>query len=275
MLMPLKSTSDEETKDLETADYLKPLDNTYLDASNKIPYSSYAGSFMHMVYTLDRRKDRTSIQVTEGEGSKRKTITEKHVVLVSESGSLYLGHFLDGKTRGPKAFSEEIGKQLENCEKLPVRSFQKIDVILPILQVQELSTDQKCLYEIWVAISTCNIASGIFHKDPAKMSYSKWLTTVNRILRLDIVFIITEPPLTTISDDELKEMISGVSDEIEILKFPCHSQAVDRCVELVTEALAAACVNDARHGFIRNRIASRVTSPIFETKEQYTKPLEN
>ncbi|KAF2887533.1 hypothetical protein ILUMI_18640, partial [Ignelater luminosus] len=49
-------------------------------------------SYRHMVYTLDRRKDRTLIQITEGEGSKRKTITELNVVLVSEPGSLYLGH---------------------------------------------------------------------------------------------------------------------------------------------------------------------------------------
>ncbi|KAF2901923.1 hypothetical protein ILUMI_04263 [Ignelater luminosus] len=58
----------------------------------------------------------------------------------------------------------------------------------------------------------------------------------------DKSFIITELSLTTsISDDELRKMISDVPVEIEILKFPCHSQAVERCVKLVTEASAAVC----------------------------------
>lgn len=52
----------------------------------------------------------------------------------------------------------------------------------------------------------------------------------------------TEPPLTvTISDNEHKAMILDVPAEIDILRFPCHSQAVERCVKLVTEASAAVC----------------------------------
>ncbi|CAH1100856.1 unnamed protein product [Psylliodes chrysocephalus] len=40
---------------------------------------------------------------------------------------------------------------------------------------------------------------------------------------------ITEPPLTKcISNKELKEMILDVSTEIQILKYPCHTQAVER-----------------------------------------------
>ncbi|KAF2887798.1 hypothetical protein ILUMI_18375 [Ignelater luminosus] len=41
---------------------------------------------------FDGRNDRTLIQITKGGESKRKTITEEHVVLVSKPGSLYLGH---------------------------------------------------------------------------------------------------------------------------------------------------------------------------------------
>ncbi|KAK4882474.1 hypothetical protein RN001_005793 [Aquatica leii] len=87
---------------------------------------------------------------------------------------------------------------------------------------------------------------------------------------------ITEPPLTVkISDNELQEMISDVPAEIEMLNFPCHSQAVERCVKLVTEASAAVCGYEARDGFIRSRIASRVSLPKFETKGQYCQVLKD
>ncbi|KAK4883922.1 hypothetical protein RN001_000193 [Aquatica leii] len=87
---------------------------------------------------------------------------------------------------------------------------------------------------------------------------------------------ITEPPLTVkTSDNELQEMISDVPAEIEMLKFPCHSQAVERCVKLVTEASAAVCGYEARDGFIRSRIASRVSLPKFETKGQYCQVLKD
>ncbi|CAH1114743.1 unnamed protein product [Psylliodes chrysocephalus] len=55
---------------------------------------------------------------------------------------------------------------------------------------------------------------------------------------------VTEPPLTVkILNSDLQEMISDVPAEIDILKFPCHSQAVERCVKLVTEASAASIDN--------------------------------
>ena len=80
---------------------------------------------------------------------------------------------------------------------------------------------------------------------------------------------ISEPPLTSnILDDELNAMILEVSDEIDIVKYPCHTQAVERCIKLVTEASAAVCGHDARDGFIRSRIASRNALPTFENKRQ-------
>jgi len=87
---------------------------------------------------------------------------------------------------------------------------------------------------------------------------------------------ITEPPLTkSISDHDLKSMISDVSAEIDILKFPCHTQAVERCIKLVTEASAAVCGIESRDGFIRSRIESRRTLPKFETKRQYETVLKD
>ncbi len=41
---------------------------------------------------FDSRKDKTLIRIKEGERTARKTITEEHVVLLSEPGSKYVGH---------------------------------------------------------------------------------------------------------------------------------------------------------------------------------------
>lgn len=76
-------------------------------------------------------------------------------------------------------------------------------------------------------------------------------------------------------DADLQKMIQNVPDEIDILKFPCHSQAVERCVKLVTEASAAVCGYEARDGFIKSRISSRTELPKFETKKQYLEVFEN
>lgn len=48
---------------------------------------------------------------------------------------------------------------------------------------------------------------------------------------------VTEPPLTkTIPEAELRQMIGNIPNTIEILNFPCHTQAVERHIQLVTDA---------------------------------------
>lgn len=85
---------------------------------------------------------------------------------------------------------------------------------------------------------------------------------------------ITEPPITKkYSVHELREMIANVPDQMSLLKVPCHSQAVERCVKLVTEASSSVCGQEARDGFIRCRIASRATLPKFETKSDFLNAL--
>lgn len=86
--------------------------------------------------------------------------------------------------------------------------------------------------------------------------------------------VVTEPPITKkFSTDELKEMIANVPDQMSLLNVPCHSQAVERCVKLVTEASSSVCGQEARDGFIRSRIASREILPKFETKSDFLKAL--
>ena len=75
--------------------------------------------------------------------------------------------------------------------------------------------------------------------------------------------IITEPPFTkTVTDDDLQNFISNRdSPAIDFPRYPCHTQAVERCVKSVTE--------HARDGFIRSRIKARAIMPTFETKKEY------
>ena len=81
-----------------------------------------------------------------------------------------------------------------------------------------------------------------------------------------------EPPLMKhLSDDEVAACVkTNESAHVRtIAQFPCHTQATERCIRLVTEALAAVCGQDARDGFIRARIVSRKKLKTFNTKSEF------
>ncbi|KAK4880464.1 hypothetical protein RN001_008610 [Aquatica leii] len=81
---------------------------------------------------------------------------------------------------------------------------------------------------------------------------------------------VTKSPLIKhISIEDLENMILDVPDNISILKLPCHTQAVERCIKMVTEASSSVCSNEARDGLIRAKLASRSELPKFETKKQF------
>ncbi|CAH1116385.1 unnamed protein product [Phaedon cochleariae] len=306
---------------------------------------------------------------------------------------------LDGKTNDPRGFTGLIGKLLVKCEQMPIVKFEIIEVELCPIDSKELSTDQKYLYEMCLAINSGNVSPQLAEKQPGNMSHSRWLTTANRILRLYVatenvsdslkilaefvvkvyatcwfsikyqssckygsqhLFLmikssrylphrlkkivdpviqrnsyfahsenillamladsrkyirelalrrilkcrtshpiengirefkvprinfeaeeywdmidwqqgdITEPPLTKdITEAALREMISEVPDTIDILKFPCHTQAVERHIKMVTEASSLVCGSSSRDGLIRARISSREKLPRIETKKHF------
>lgn len=84
-------------------------------------------------------------------------------------------------------------------------------------------------------------------------------------------FEITEPPLTSnLSDEALKSIVkSGLGTIQNTRNYPCHTQAVERCIKLVTEASSAVCGEHKRDGFIRARLHSRQQMPHFDTKKQF------
>lgn len=67
---------------------------------------------------------------------------------------------------------------------------------------------------------------------------------------------------------------SGGQSTIEFERFPCHTQAVERCVKIVTEASLAVCGEVSRDGFIRSRLEGRHLMPVFNTKSDYRVTLQ-
>ena len=64
-----------------------------------------------------------------------------------------------------------------------------------------------------------------------------------------------EPPLTNfLTDNELQTYVTTKDfTKAQFPLFPCHTQATERCIRLVTQA--AVCGEERRDGFIRGRCA--------------------
>jgi hypothetical protein len=81
---------------------------------------------------------------------------------------------------------------------------------------------------------------------------------------------VTSPPiLSHISNEELEARLHENNLNLQIIDFPCHTQAVERCVKIVTEASRCVIGENSRDGFIRNRIESRSKMPSFGHKNQF------
>lgn len=84
-----------------------------------------------------------------------------------------------------------------------------------------------------------------------------------------------EPPITRSLEIEKIERIKndalGADTETlsSLFKLPCHTQATERTVKLVTEASEAVCGYERRDGYIRTKIESRSRMKTFDTKRNY------
>jgi len=82
---------------------------------------------------------------------------------------------------------------------------------------------------------------------------------------------LTEPPVKmSISDDDLQDFIREPTTPVVAFdRYPCHTQAVVRCIKVVTEASQSVCAKNRRDGFICTRLESRAKMPVFETKRDF------
>lgn len=80
---------------------------------------------------------------------------------------------------------------------------------------------------------------------------------------------ITVPPLLLNLDSESLANLYNSDVGKQICQIPCHSQAVERSVKLVTEA-ASSVTDENRNGFILNTLSSRQKMPKFDNKCSFT-----
>ena len=105
---------------------------------------------------------------------------------------------LDGVTEGPSSFTGPIGKELKGCEKKPVVNYKKIDFIIPTIDREDLSEDQKYLLDICIAIKSGICSLDLSLNNPGTLNHSRWLTCSNRLLRLYVATPKTNTALKTI-----------------------------------------------------------------------------
>ena len=83
---------------------------------------------------------------------------------------------------------------------------------------------------------------------------------------------VTPPPLLhDFTNDEIdKAIVEGNPLMLGIkLNIPCHTQAVERMIKLVTVASIKLCGQTSRDGYIRAALQSRKVFPTFKTKNQF------
>ena len=113
----------------------------------------------------------------------------------------------DGKSKGPNSFSGPIGKSLIGCEKLPITPFEIISGDEIIVDIPDLSTDQKYLAEMHRAVTTGFVNESLSQRDPGNINLSRWLTIANCILWLYVSTHEPTPQLIAIVDYIVKVYI--------------------------------------------------------------------
>ena len=78
---------------------------------------------------------------------------------------------------------------------------------------------------------------------------------------------LSEPPFTL--SKTIEKLLAYKESPMVVPKYPCHTQAVERAVRLVSEASAAVVGQEARDGFIRQRMEAPKILPNFETKKEF------
>jgi hypothetical protein len=82
----------------------------------------------------------------------------------------------------------------------------------------------------------------------------------------------TPPLLQNMSTDELRILVKEKQFKRMNFEFPCHTQAVERGIKMVTEASMHVCGEKSRDGIIWTRGESRNQRKTFETKSDFFSP---
>lgn len=103
---------------------------------------------------------------------------------------------------------------------------------------------------------------------PPKINFQA--TDYTEIIHWNTCLVYPPPMLREVCEDDIKSLINSDTKPMrDIKKFPCHTQAVERCVKLVTEASNKVCGHEARDGYIRSTLLSRSVMPNFSQKSDF------
>ena len=84
--------------------------------------------------------------------------------------------------------------------------------------------------------------------------------------------IFSEPPMTmSLSKEEILEF---VETPMTVPNYPCHTQAVERTIKLVTDAAGSVIGPEARDGFMRQKIKSRKEIGRIDSKKEFFQKFE-
>ena len=76
--------------------------------------------------------------------------------------------------------------------------------------------------------------------------------------------LVTSPPiLQYLSDDDI---LNTIDCPLPLLGHPCHTQAVEKVIQLVTQASSTVYSHDERHGLIHDTISNRERYHCFNSK---------
>ncbi|GBL89432.1 hypothetical protein AVEN_216959-1 [Araneus ventricosus] len=106
---------------------------------------------------------------------------------------------------------------------------------------------------------------------PPKLNFEA--TNYTEMIDWSSITITSQPILRDISTYVFKSIVRDKKNpEWNFVHFPCHTQVVERCVKLVTEATAEVYGFQNRDGFIRSTFFSQSIMPEFDHKADF-KPL--
>lgn len=135
-----------------------------------------------------------------------------------------------------------------------------------------------------VADSTQNIRKTAFDKIRVALSNEASMETIRKFEKPHLNFDasnyydminwdaveITVPPILRRFADKLNQLEADPDKYLlDIKKIPCHTQAVERCVKMVTEASKSVFGHNARDQQIKSKIQSRKLMPAFKSKKDF------
>ena len=78
---------------------------------------------------------------------------------------------------------------------------------------------------------------------------------------------IFEPPILNNFNESQLQLLR--SEKLNLCLYPCHTQSVERCIKIITDASNTVYGFEARDGFIKSCIAHRQIMPKFNTKKNF------